>query len=101
MKSYKNLYPQICDWENLYKAWRKARKGKRSREPAAHFESNLGETRFRPGQIENGSAADSRPRGARQTPWQSALWSGIALPPGTSAARNIGGDRFVQSAASR
>jgi retron-type reverse transcriptase len=43
MKSYKTLYPQICTWENLYEAWRKARKGKRSRAPAATFELNLGE----------------------------------------------------------
>ena len=41
MKFYKNLYPQIYTWENLYAAWRKARKGKRSREPAAHLEYNL------------------------------------------------------------
>lgn len=38
MKTYKNLYPKICDWDNLYEAYRKARKGKRSRPPAAAFE---------------------------------------------------------------
>jgi hypothetical protein len=26
MKSYRNLYPQIISWHNLYAAWRKARK---------------------------------------------------------------------------
>ncbi|MFQ6101348.1 MAG: reverse transcriptase domain-containing protein [Anaerolineae bacterium] len=41
MKSYKHLYPQICAWENIYLAWRKARKGKRGREPVAAFEFNL------------------------------------------------------------
>jgi RNA-directed DNA polymerase len=41
MKTYKNLYPQLCSWENLYLAWRKARKGKRGREPAATFEFDL------------------------------------------------------------
>ena len=41
MKSYKHLYPQICAWENIYLAWRKARKGKRGREPAAAFEFDL------------------------------------------------------------
>jgi hypothetical protein len=41
MKSYKNLYPQVCSWENLIQAWRKARKGKRGREPAASFEFDL------------------------------------------------------------
>ena len=41
MRSYKHLYPQVCSWENLHRAWRKARKGKRGREPAATFEFNL------------------------------------------------------------
>jgi len=41
MKSYKHLYLQICAWENIYSAWRKARKGKRGREPAAAFEFDL------------------------------------------------------------
>ena len=41
MKTFKNLYPQICSWDNVYRAWRKARKGKRGREPAATFEFNL------------------------------------------------------------
>jgi len=38
MKTYRQLYPQICEWDNLYVAYRKARKGKRSRPPAATFE---------------------------------------------------------------
>jgi RNA-directed DNA polymerase len=41
MKTYKHLYPQVCAWENLYLAWRKARKGKRGRVPAATFEFDL------------------------------------------------------------
>jgi len=36
-----DLYLQICTWENLYLAWRKARKGKRGRVPAATFEFDL------------------------------------------------------------
>ena len=43
MKSYKHLYPQVCTWENLYAAWRKARLGKRGRAPAATFEYRLEE----------------------------------------------------------
>ncbi len=35
MKTFKHLYPQVYDWHNLYAAWRKARKGKRGRVPAA------------------------------------------------------------------
>jgi len=39
-KTVKNLYPQIVDFENIYGAWRKARRGKRYK-PAAAFEQNL------------------------------------------------------------
>ncbi len=38
MKTYKNLYPQICAWETLETAYRKARRGKRRYLPAADFE---------------------------------------------------------------
>jgi RNA-directed DNA polymerase len=31
----------VCDWDNVYLAYRKARKGKRGRPPAATFEYNL------------------------------------------------------------
>ncbi|MBK8903274.1 MAG: RNA-dependent DNA polymerase [Anaerolineaceae bacterium] len=41
MKTYKNLYSKLFDWDNLFFAYRKARKGKRSRTPAASFEFNL------------------------------------------------------------
>jgi hypothetical protein len=47
MKSYGNLYPQLTSWYNLYEAWRKARKGKRGKAPAAAFEYDL-ETGRRP-----------------------------------------------------
>ena len=38
MKTYKHLYPQVYDFENLYLAYRKARKGKRGRAQPAMFE---------------------------------------------------------------
>jgi len=38
MKTYKHLYPQVYDFENLYLAYRKARKGKRGRLQPATFE---------------------------------------------------------------
>ena len=41
MKTYRHLYPQVWAWENVYLAWRKARRGKRGREPAASFEYDL------------------------------------------------------------
>lgn len=41
MKTYKNLYPQICTFSNLMWAWEKARRGKRYTPAAANFERNL------------------------------------------------------------
>jgi RNA-directed DNA polymerase len=41
MKTYKRLYPRLCSFENLYDAFLKARKGKRSRPDVATFEFNL------------------------------------------------------------
>jgi retron-type reverse transcriptase len=41
MKTYRTLYPQIVDFENLYLAFRKARKGKRNRLEVAAFEFDL------------------------------------------------------------
>ena len=41
MKTYKRLYPRLCEFENLYKAFLRARKGKRSRPDVAAFEDNL------------------------------------------------------------
>jgi len=38
VKTYRNLYPKIWSFENLYLAYRKARKGKRGKTPAAAFE---------------------------------------------------------------
>ena len=37
-KTYRCLYPQLCDFENLYQAYRQARKGKRGRREVAEFE---------------------------------------------------------------
>ena len=41
MKTYKNLYPQICDFATLYAAYRRARCGKRDRVAVASFEFDL------------------------------------------------------------
>ncbi|MBI3732280.1 MAG: hypothetical protein HY259_02330 [Chloroflexi bacterium] len=38
MKTYKHLYPRICDFENLYAAYRAARKGKRDKAQVYRFE---------------------------------------------------------------
>ncbi len=37
-KTYKNIYPKICNYHNLYHAWRKAAKGKRKVPEVADFE---------------------------------------------------------------
>ncbi|GAB4452567.1 MAG: RNA-directed DNA polymerase [Anaerolineae bacterium] len=60
MKTHKNLYPQIYTWDNLERAYRKARTGKRRLAPVADFEwawesellrleAELREQRYRPG----------------------------------------------------
>jgi RNA-directed DNA polymerase len=41
VKTYRHLYPGICQWDNLLLAYRRARKGKRGRPPAATFEFDL------------------------------------------------------------
>ena len=41
MKTYKNLYAQVCDFDNLYWAYRRARLGKRGRAAVAIFEFDL------------------------------------------------------------
>ncbi len=46
MKTYKHLYPQVCDFENLYLAYRKARKGKRGKAYVAGFERSYEEQIF-------------------------------------------------------
>lgn len=38
MKTYKNIYPNICTYENLYHSWRKASKRKRKVPEVAEFE---------------------------------------------------------------
>ena len=41
MKSYTNLFEKVIDFENLWRAYRRARKGKRSRPDVAAFEYRL------------------------------------------------------------
>jgi len=73
MKTYKQLYPQICTFENLYLAFRRARKGKRSKPAVAAFENNLEdnlialqdtlqEERYQPGAYTNFTLYDGKPR---------------------------------------
>ena len=41
MRSHANLWPRLASFENLYAAFRQARKGKRSRSDVAAFEYDL------------------------------------------------------------
>lgn len=41
MKTFKNLYPEITTFENLFMAFKQARKGKRGKGPVADFEFNF------------------------------------------------------------
>ena len=43
MKTYKNLYYQVCKWQNLVLAHKKARKGKTKKDYVIKFEENLRE----------------------------------------------------------
>jgi retron-type reverse transcriptase len=43
MKTYKDLYPKVCSFENLYNAYLKAREGKRYKEYVLKFSWNLEE----------------------------------------------------------
>lgn len=46
MKTYRNLYPQVYAFENLYQAYRQARKGKRGKTEVAAFERHYEEELF-------------------------------------------------------
>ena len=46
MKTYRHLYPQVWAFENLYKAYRRARKGKRGKPSVAAFEQQQEEELF-------------------------------------------------------
>jgi len=40
-KTYRHIYEQVCSFENVYRAWRTARRGKRGRSEVALFEYDL------------------------------------------------------------
>src|SRR3989338_9693295 len=42
VKTYKNLYPQVYDFYNLFLAFKKAKKGKSSKDYVISFEKDLG-----------------------------------------------------------
>ncbi len=47
MKTYRQLYPQVYDFENLYASYRAARRAKRGRAEVARFEARVEDELFR------------------------------------------------------
>jgi retron-type reverse transcriptase len=41
METYRNLYPELCSYDNLVLAWKRARKGKTKKDYVIKFESDL------------------------------------------------------------
>jgi RNA-directed DNA polymerase len=81
MKTYKNLYPQICSFENLYLAFKEARRGKRRRPDVAAFENNLDQEllrlqdalqaqRFKPGPYRHFTVYEGKPRHISAAPFR-------------------------------
>ncbi len=73
MKTHKHLYPQIASFDNLYLAFKAARRGKRARPDIAAFEYNLEENLldlqselqdeiYQPGKYHNFRILDPKPR---------------------------------------
>lgn len=80
-KTFKNLYPKICEFENLYLAFRKARRGKRSRPDVAAFEHDLEleliqlqdellSERYRPGPYRHFTIYEGKPRRISRAPFR-------------------------------
>ncbi|MCB0215325.1 MAG: hypothetical protein H6648_10880 [Caldilineae bacterium] len=53
MKTFRNLYPSVWNFENTLPAWRRTARGKRSRPDVADFELRLEDRHFE-------AATDSR-----------------------------------------
>lgn len=75
------LYRQLCSWENLVLAWKKARKGKRGRAAAASFELRAGEEllalqaelldhTYRPGSYQSFAIRDPKRRWISAAPFR-------------------------------
>lgn len=73
MKTYKNLYPQITEFENLYQSFKKAARGKRKKSDVAAFEydlegnlfalqDELQSENYQPGEYFNFMIQDPKPR---------------------------------------
>ncbi len=81
MKTWKHLYTDFCSYENLYHAFRKARKGKRQRSAVAAFEQNLENElwllhqplvtqQYRPGRYRHFTIYEAKPRRISAAPFR-------------------------------
>ncbi len=81
MKTYKKLFPHICDFENLYQSFLNARRGKRRRPNVAAFEHNLEENlinlrqqlwqeTYRPGRYTHFTLYENKPRRISAAPFR-------------------------------
>jgi RNA-directed DNA polymerase len=81
MLTYKNLYPRLCAYENLYLAWRLAARGKRKSAEVADFEyaltdnllaleTELREGRYRPGPYRHFRITVPKPRRISAAPFR-------------------------------
>lgn len=81
MKTFKNLYPQIYDFQNLMTAFHKARRGKRHQIQVASFEYHLDmelltlhdqlqSERYRPGGYRHFTIYDGKPRRISAAPFR-------------------------------
>ena len=81
MKTYKNLFPRICSYGNLYEAWRKAARGKRGSPEVADFEyalidnlleleEELSMQRYRPGAYRHFRLTTPKPRRISAAPFR-------------------------------
>ncbi len=81
MKTYRQLYDRLCTYENLYLAFRKARRGKRGRFSVAAFEANLESELFdlvgelsrndyRPGPYRHFTLYEGKPRRISAAPFR-------------------------------
>jgi hypothetical protein len=81
-RTFKGLYPKIYDWDNLWLAWRKARRGGKRKWPSvAAFEvdleqnlwalhEELREKTYRPGPYRRFSILEPKPRRISAAPFR-------------------------------
>jgi RNA-directed DNA polymerase len=81
MKTYKNIFPTICSYDNLYFAWRAAARGKRTSPEVAAFEyalidnllrleAELRQQRYRPGAYRHFRIRHPKPRRISAAPFR-------------------------------